>query len=79
MEFNAYECENLFMRRIQVAGGGMTNGNAYADVEIHYLDSDMTEIDIVWYKEYGKNPIAKRIGNEIEWGEEGDFKVLEKK
>ena len=56
------------MKRMMVAGGGMGNGNAYAVVEILYKDEQMEEVDSVWYKEFGDNPISKRIGNEVEWG-----------
>ena len=69
-------CEHLYMKRIMVAGGGIGNGNAYADVEIIYKDEEMLEVDSVWYIEYGDNPIRKRIGNQVEWGEY-TFKILE--
>lgn len=60
-----------------VAGGGLSNGNAYAVIEILYNDEQMEEIDSVWYKEFGKNPISKEIGNEVEWCEDVDtFKIL---
>ena len=65
------------MKRIMVAGGGMGNGNAYAVVEILYNDEQMEEVDSVWYKEFGDNPVNKRIGNEVEWGEYDTFKILE--
>ena len=83
MGYGIYGCETIYMRRIMVAGGGMGNGNAYANVEIHYADEEMEDIDSVWYKEYGKNPVSKYIGNDVEWEhEEGEayqgftFKVL---
>ena len=78
MVFTAYSCEQIYMKRINVAGGGLSNGNSYAVVEILYNDEQMEEVDSVWYKEFGKNPISKRIGNEVEWCEDGDtFKILE--
>lgn len=78
MVYTAYECETLTMKRIQVAGGGMSNGNAYAIIEIIYTNEFMDEVDSVWYKEFGKNPISKRIGNDVEWSDDNDsFKVLE--
>ena len=77
MVFTAYNCEQIYMKRIMVAGGGMGNGNAYAVVEILYNDEQMEEVDSVWYKEFGNNPICKRIGNEVEWGDDDTFKILE--
>jgi hypothetical protein len=77
MVFTAYNCEQIYMKRIMVAGGGMGNGNAYAVVEILYNDEQMEEVDSVWYKEFGDNPINKRIGNEVEWCEYDTFKILE--
>jgi len=78
MVFTAYSCEQIYMKRINVAGGGLSNGNAYAVIEILYNDEQMEEVDGVWYKEFGKNPISERIGNEVEWCEDGDtFKILE--
>ena len=77
MVFTAYSCEQIYMKRIMVAGGGMGNGNVYAVIEILYDDVDMEEVDSVWYKEFGNNPISKRIGNEVEWCEDDTFKILE--
>ena len=77
MGYTAYNCEQIYMKRIMVAGGGMGNGNAYAVVEILYNDEQMEDVDSVWYKEFGDNPINKRIGNGVEWGEYDTFKILE--
>jgi hypothetical protein len=76
MGYTIYNCEKIYMDRIQVSGGGMSNGNAYAVIEILYNNEDMTEVDSVWYKEFGKNPISRCIGNDVEWGEEDTFKIL---
>jgi len=77
MVFTAYSCEQIYMKRINVAGGGLGNGNFYAVIEILYNDEQMEEVDSVWYKEFGNNPINKRIGNEVEWCEDDTFKILE--
>ena len=74
MVFTAYTCEH--MKRITVACGGLANGNARADIEIIYKDACMEEVKCVWYKEYGNNPYTKKIGDDIEWGEDDTFKVL---
>ena len=76
MVFTAYTCEQIYMKRINVAGGGLGNGNAYAVIEILYKDECMEEVNSVWYKEYGINPISEKIGDDIEWGEDDTFKVL---
>ena len=77
MVFTAYTCEQIYMKRIMVACGGMGNGNAYAEVQVVYLDNNMDEIVGVYYEEFGKNPSRKYIGNEVEWGEDDTFKILE--
>ncbi len=48
MVFTAYSCEQIYMKRIDVAGGGLSNGNAYAVIEILYNDEQMEEVDSVW-------------------------------
>ena len=77
MVFEAHNCQNIYMKRMMVAGGGMGNGNAYAIVEIVYNDAEMEEVDSVWYKEFGDKPYSKRIGNEVEWVDGDTFKILE--
>lgn len=76
MEFRAYSVR--YTQVINVAGGGLGNGNAYANIEIDYKDSDMNEISKVYYAEYGRNPSRELIGVDIEWGEGDDFNVLDK-
>ena len=64
---------------IQVAGGGMMNGNAYADIEgewetiDEYNDGADGEI---YYCEYGNNPCRRLIGEGIEWGDDDNFNVI---
>ena len=78
MVFTAYSVENI--KRFNVAGGGLQNGNAYADIEVEYEgDSEywLDNVKKVWYIEYGKNYMKRLIGNDIEWTDEpDDFKVL---
>jgi hypothetical protein len=69
MVFTACKYEHIYMARMMVAGDGI--------VEILYKDACMCEVDSVWYKEVGDNPICKRIGNEVEWCENDTFKILE--
>tara|TARA_R110000823_G_C15724730_1_gene479057 strand:- start:63 stop:446 length:384 start_codon:yes stop_codon:yes gene_type:complete len=46
----------------RVAGGGLSNGNAYAEVE---------RINYIWYYcEYGKHPSRSVIGTKIVWSNE---------
>ena len=55
-EYNNYNCDKS-KDVINVAGGGMMNGNAYANVE---------KIDgLYYYCEYGKNPTKELIGDTI--------------
>jgi len=76
MGYGIYKTEVLTIHRFMVAGGGLGNGNAYADVEIHYTDADKGEVDSIWYKEYGGSPVCRYIGDEVEWDYgESTFKV----
>lgn len=57
-----------------VAGGGMANGNAYANIELK-------NGKYYYYCEYGKNPTEKFLGTKLVWVEkksltEGSFKIL---
>ena len=82
MNYTAYSAETNYMKSILVSGGGIGNGNAYSEVQVIYKDADMTEIKDVFYEEFGcfenSKPFRKWIGNDIEWGEDDDFKVLNK-
>ena len=64
-------------KTINVAGGGLGNGNAYAEVQVIYIDKEMTKPNAVFYQEFGNNPLRKLIGDDIEWLEDDDFKVLD--
>ena len=78
MVFSLYSIEKIM--RFNVAGGGLMNGNAYADIEVEYEgDSEcwFENVKKVWYIEYGKNYTKRLIGDDIEWTDEPDtFKVL---
>ena len=77
MEYTAYSSEDVYMKTIVVSGGGMDcSGATHAEVQVIYKDKDMTEIKAVYYEEFGKNPLRKYIGDDIEWGEDDNFKVL---
>mgnify|MGYP003136250944 CR=1 FL=1 len=69
-EYNNYNCDKS-KDVIRVAGGGMMNGNAYANVE---------KIDgLYYYCEYGKNPKKECIGDTIvydPYGYEYNFNVI---
>jgi len=58
---------------IQVAGGGMMNGNAFATVEL--IDGKY------WYCEYGKNAFSEYRGLELKYKyiDCGGFDILEEK
>ena len=60
---------------IQVAGGGMMNGNAYATVE---LISDRGEEPKYWYCEYGAEQFSEYRGNKLVYDDEGcNFDIIE--
>jgi hypothetical protein len=63
--------------KYMVSGGGLGNGNAYANIEY--------DEDGQWfYVEYGKKPWRKYLGNIFRWVEkrkgcpnEGSFKIID--
>jgi hypothetical protein len=57
-------------------GGGLRNGNDYAEVQVIYIDKEMTKPNAVFYQEFGNNPFRKLIGDDVEWVAIGGFKVL---
>ena len=71
----SYKCS--YIMTINVAGGGMMNGNAYADLEFHYKTeedfiSNPDEPDKIYYCEYGKNPVRDLLDETtIVWDDEG--------
>ena len=66
-EYTAYGYDEEY--GINVAGGGLGNGNACA-----YVKEKNNEY---WYYEYGKYPTSWKIGSEIDWDEEGySFNIL---
>jgi len=70
-EYTNYNCDKS-LDRINVAGGGMMNGNAYAMVE--RIDNKY------YYVEYGPNPWREYIGNKIIYDTENyeyNFNVIE--
>ena len=77
MEFTAYAV--TYTKVINVAGGGLSNGNAYANIEIEYANEKMNEYEItgVFYAEYGRNPCRRKIGVDIDWGEDDHFNVID--
>ena len=70
-EYNNYNCDKT-LDVIQVAGGGLGNGNAYATIE--------KQNDKYYYCEYGKNAYKKYVGNKIVYDKkdyEYNFNVIE--
>ena len=64
---------------INVAGGGLGNGNTYANIEAEFRnleDLNNRENAKYYYCEYGSNPIRRYEGEYIQYNEEGYcFKV----
>lgn len=72
--FYAYNKTENYIVKLLVAGGGMMNGNAYAEVEAHYKSEDdwlnMEDAIDIYYCEYGKNPCRDWIGTRFIWNED---------
>jgi len=73
-EFFQYAVNKMYRITIQVAGGGMSNGNAYACIEAEWA----TEEDFndgadgeIFYCEYGDKPIREYRGSQLKFNEEG--------
>ena len=75
----AYSLQTVYKIIIQVAGGGMMNGNAYANIEGEWATEDdynNGEGGGIYYCEYGANPSRHFVGRLIEWDEDGyNFKI----
>ena len=82
MEFTAYSVEHEHKVIINVAGGGLGNGNAYANVEVTLRNTLKPKIV---YAEYGKNATKTTFEQHIlvfdditylgNHGFSGDFKI----
>jgi hypothetical protein len=65
--FKVYVCDYIFMMRIKVSDGPLSNGNTYAELEIYYKSNDYDAVDKVYYLEYGANPLRKYLGSNVIW------------
>lgn len=77
-EYNAYSISSLYKVVMNVAGGGLMNGNAYANIEGEWKteeDFNNGEEGVIYYCEYGNNPIRQYKGSRIVWGEEDNFNI----
>ena len=86
MTFTAYNLEHH--KTILVSGGGYDNIldpslYSHAEIDIEYKEVEgenwFENIIAVYYKEYGTNDWYVKstfIGNDIEWGENDNFRVL---
>ena len=78
----AYSLKTGFKITIQVSGGGMMNGNAYANIEGEWDTEDdynNGEGGGIYYCEYGANPSRQFVGRLIEWEEDGNYFNIKKK
>ena len=77
--FCAYKVYTKNEVRILVSGGGMMNGNAYAEV-VCERDEDCDELKAVKYEEFGKNAYSREYPPDhiILFTEGDNFKVVDK-
>jgi hypothetical protein len=73
--YNVYVCDYIFMMRIKVSNGPLSNGNSYAELEVYYKYDDYDSVDKVIYVEHGKNPIRKYIGSHVIWNRDANETV----
>jgi len=80
-EFESYGIKRIYKVIIQVAGGGMMNGNTYATVEGEWENEDdfvHGEDGEIHYCEYGPNPKREWRGVRIRYSDDGNsFKIEE--
>ena len=80
-QYSAYGVKNIYKVIINVAGGGMMNGNAYANIEGEWETEDGYndgEDGEIYYCEYGNNPVKYLVGSRIVFDDEGyRFKVVD--
>lgn len=79
-DYSAYGIEKSYIVKLLVAGGGLMNGNAYREIEIHYNNKEewenCEEAQKIYFCEYGRNPIRKLLEyTNIEWGEDDNFNL----
>ena len=77
-EYNACSISKIYKVVINVAGGGMMNGNAYANIEGEWETEEEYETGEegdIYYCEYGNNPVRRYVGTRIVWGEDDNFNV----
>ena len=58
-EYGCYNITSGYIVKITTAGGGMMNGNAYAELELHFENEgeweNYEEANAIYYVEHGKN------------------------
>lgn len=77
-EYYAYGLKKVYKVVINVAGGGMGNGNAYANIEGEWEteeDFENGEEGDIFYCEYGSNPCRNYVGKRIVFGEDDGFNI----
>jgi len=77
-EYNACSYKAIYKVVINVAGGGMMNGNAYANIEGEWKteeDYNNGEDGDIYYCEYGSNPCRNYVGKRIVWFEDDNFNI----
>ena len=80
-DFESYGIKRIYKVIIQVAGGGLGNGNAYATVEGEWACEDdfaNGEDGEIHYCEYGNNPKREWRGVRLRYSDDGNlFKIEE--
>ena len=77
-EYTGYGIQKVYKVVINVAGGGLMNGNAYANIEGEWETEEEYETGEegeIYYCEYGSNPSRRCVGTRIIWGEDDKFNV----
>ncbi len=77
-EYTGYGIDKIYKVVINVTGGGLGNGNAYANIEGEWKTEDDFndgEEGEIYYCEYGSYPSKRCVGTRIVWGDEDKFNI----
>ena len=80
-EFGTYACETNYVVKLMTGGGGLGNGNAYSELELHFDNEseweNMEPAKNIYYVEHGKNAVRKLLKETIyEFKDDEDCVVL---
>ncbi len=80
--FQSYNIDTRYVVKLMTAGGGMSNGNAYQEVELHYLNKEAYDdgeyFQEAFLVEHGRHGYRKKLCDHayIVYGEGEGFDII---